>query len=410
VLLKVAINGARAPEEHTALPVRPAEQAVSAAAALRAGAGAVHLHVRGPDGRESLSAADVDATLSAVRAACGTAPVGMSTGAWIVPNPATRLAAVLEWRSPPEFASVNFHESGAVELARALLSRSVAVEAGLSSGEAARVLVASGLGASCLRVLIEPPEADPAAALFTVGLIETILADAHLDVPRLLHGAGPTAWPLLAAARRRGYDGRIGLEDTLELPDGRRARDNAELVTAALDQLRGPATTPEVQLLPLDERLLQGLSGDANGFAAGEGFSLGPHAELLQGVASRTLGFMRRSGAAQPWAGYLAVDPGLRVVVGTCAYKGPPDAERIVELAYFTFPGWEGRGYGTAMARALRARALASGEVRLVRAHTLPERNASARILERLGFRNVGEVMDPEDGRIWRWDWQPPVA
>jgi uncharacterized protein (DUF849 family) len=241
VLLKVALNGARAPEEHPALPVRPGEQAVSAAAALRAGAGAVHLHARGADGRESLAAADVDATLAAVRATCGAAPVGVSTGAWIVPDPAARLVAVERWRHRPDFASVNFHEAGAVEIARALLRRSVGVEAGLTSAEAARTLVASGLGASCLRLLLEPQEVEPAAALRTVVLIEAILADGRVDAPRLLHGVGPTAWPLLTAARRRGYDGRIGLEDTLLLPDGRQARDNAELVTAALDHLRGAA-------------------------------------------------------------------------------------------------------------------------------------------------------------------------
>jgi uncharacterized protein (DUF849 family) len=241
VLLKVAINGARGPEEHPALPIRPAEQAVSAAAALRAGAGAVHLHVRGPDGRESLAAADLDATLAAVRSTCGAAPVGVSTGAWIVPDPAARLAAVEGWRNRPDFASVNFHEPGAVEVARALLRRSVGVEAGLTSGEAARTLVASGLAASCLRVLLEPQEADPAAALRTVELIEGILADGRVEAPRLLHGAGPTAWPLLSAARRRGYDSRIGLEDTLLLPDGRRARDNAGLVMTALDYLRRAA-------------------------------------------------------------------------------------------------------------------------------------------------------------------------
>ena len=41
------------------------------------------------------------------------------------------------------------------------------------------------------------------------------------------------AWPLLEIALRRGYDVRIGLEDTLYLPDGHLAADNAQLVAAA---------------------------------------------------------------------------------------------------------------------------------------------------------------------------------
>jgi uncharacterized protein (DUF849 family) len=38
---------------------------------------------------------------------------------------------------------------------------------------------------------------------------------------------------LIALACSRGYDTRVGLEDILTLPDGKRARDNADLVAAA---------------------------------------------------------------------------------------------------------------------------------------------------------------------------------
>jgi uncharacterized protein (DUF849 family) len=38
---------------------------------------------------------------------------------------------------------------------------------------------------------------------------------------------------VLAAARERGHDIRVGLEDTTVLADGATARDNAELVAAA---------------------------------------------------------------------------------------------------------------------------------------------------------------------------------
>ncbi|WP_346540125.1 3-keto-5-aminohexanoate cleavage protein [Micromonospora sp. DPT] len=51
--------------------------------------------------------------------------------------------------------------------------------------------------------------------------------------PVLLHGEGAAAWPVLAEAVRRGLDTRIGLEDTLGLPDGAPASDNAALVAAA---------------------------------------------------------------------------------------------------------------------------------------------------------------------------------
>jgi len=239
MLLKAAINGSRRPSEHPALPLHPAELAAATAAVMEAGAGAVHLHVRAPDGRESVAPREVAATVAAVRSRCGPVPLGVSTGAWIVPDVGARLAAVAAWHVVPDFASVNFHEPGAAELVRVLLERGVGVEAGLTTAGAARTLVEAGLGPSCLRILVEPQEPEVAAALRTVESIEAALDGARMDVPRLLHGDGPTAWPLLRIAGARGYDARIGLEDTLELPDGRLARDNAQLVAVALDELRG---------------------------------------------------------------------------------------------------------------------------------------------------------------------------
>jgi uncharacterized protein (DUF849 family) len=107
------------------------------------------------------------------------------------------------------------------------------------------VLVASGLGGRCLRILIEPQESDLAAASATVLEIEAVLDRSSVQPRRLLHGTGPTAWPLLALARERGYDARIGLEDTLTLPDGRRPADNAQLVAAAMMMLRHAAPSRE---------------------------------------------------------------------------------------------------------------------------------------------------------------------
>ena len=107
------------------------------------------------------------------------------------------------------------------------------------------------------------------------------------------------------------------------------------------------------------------------------------------------------------WGGYLAVDGDTRQVVGSCAFKGPPTPDSTVEIAYFTYPGFEGRGYATAMARRLLELANGAPEVKRVIAHTLPEQNASTRILERIGMSFVGEVMDPDDGLVWRWELVP---
>lgn len=62
------------------------------------------------------------------------------------------------------------------------------------------------------------------------------------------------------------------------------------------------------------------------------------------------------------------------------------------------------KGYATEAALALAGFAFDSGRVRVVRAHTLPEANASTRVLAKCGFRHIGEIATPEDGRVWLWE------
>jgi len=74
-------------------------------------------------------------------------------------------------------------------------------------------------------------------------------------------------------------------------------------------------------------------------------------------------------------------------------------------------PEYRGRGLGTAAARALVDRAVASGEVDHVRAHTLPGPNPSTGVLESLGFEHTADDEDPEVGVVWEWRWsRPPDA
>ena len=52
--------------------------------------------------------------------------------------------------------------------------------------------------------------------------------------PVLLHGLDESCWPLLEHAGACGVQTRIGMEDTLRLPDGSTPPGNAELVAAAV--------------------------------------------------------------------------------------------------------------------------------------------------------------------------------
>lgn len=114
---------------------------------------------------------------------------------------------------------------------------------------------------------------------------------------------------------------------------------------------------------------------------------------------------LRGSRAADPWVhGFGLVEKRSGKLVGTAGFKGPPDEHGVVEIAYAIVPSCRGRGYATEAAAVLVAWAFADERVRTVRAHTLPEANASTRVLAKCGFARVGEVVDPEDGIIWRWE------
>jgi uncharacterized protein (DUF849 family) len=200
---------------------------------VAAGAAAAHVHPRGPDGRQTLAPGPCGHAVASLRAACPGIPVGLTTGAWIEPDPARRLAMIEQWLIPPDFASVNLGEPGAIRIAGALSERGIGLELGLWNPDDAQLLVRSGLAARSLRVMLEPQEDDPAAALANADATERVLNDAGVRARLLLHGMEGATWPVLEAALDRRLDVRIGLEDTLRLPDGTVAPDNAALVAEA---------------------------------------------------------------------------------------------------------------------------------------------------------------------------------
>ena len=124
-------------------------------------------------------------------------------------------------------------------------------------------------------------------------------------------------------------------------------------------------------------------------------------------VSPRWLAGLRSAsgGGPDPWHhGFFLVERARGEVIGTAGFKGPPDAAGMVEIAYGVVPSVEGRGYATEAAGALVRFAAADERVRLIRAHTLPALNASTRVLRKCGFVHIGEVIDHEDGPVWRWE------
>lgn len=237
-LLQACLNGSRRPGEHHRLPISADELAADAARAWAAGAHGVHVHPRDQEGRESMSPGPCAEVVAAIRAAAPAVEISLSTDAFIEADVEARSASIHAWTVLPDLASVNFGENGCERVCAALHQRGVPVEAGVTSVPDARRLLASGQLHHCARILVEVNENDPGEAVAHAHRIEAVLQEAMIVLPRLHHGLGRATWAVLVDAARAGHHIRIGLEDTLELPDGRPVTGNEAMVRAASELQR----------------------------------------------------------------------------------------------------------------------------------------------------------------------------
>jgi uncharacterized protein (DUF849 family) len=229
--LQVALNGDRI---HSAAPRTPTAIAEAARAAVDAGAQSVHVHAFDDAGRETLEAVACAKVLRTIRSLCPQTPISLTTSATIVADPAERFRILRAWEVMPDLVTANQGEPGILELCDLLLSRSVGIEAGLLTIDDARAFVRSGLADRCRRVLIEPLDADPDVAVQHAAQMEEIVVSAGISLEQVHHGYGVACWAVNRRALDRGHAIRTGLEDVTLLPDGKPARDNTELVAAAL--------------------------------------------------------------------------------------------------------------------------------------------------------------------------------
>jgi [ribosomal protein S5]-alanine N-acetyltransferase len=122
-------------------------------------------------------------------------------------------------------------------------------------------------------------------------------------------------------------------------------------------------------------------------------------------LSAAWLALVESSDRSDPWIdGFNLVHRLTGAHIGTCGFKGPPDSNAVVEIAYGIALDHQGNGYATEAAAALTEYAFSTGQVRLVCAHTFSEKNASARVLAKCSFQCIGEHIDPEDGLVWRWE------
>ncbi|MEO8575734.1 MAG: GNAT family N-acetyltransferase [Gemmatimonadales bacterium] len=166
--------------------------------------------------------------------------------------------------------------------------------------------------------------------------------------------------------------------------------------------------TEDLHLFPQRPECILALIEDPERYESLVGFPAAPGLReffVSDEVSSEWLASLRTPADADPWRfGFAVVHRESRAVVGSGGFKGPPDAEGMVEIAYGIVPTFQLRGFATQVAAALTAHAMENDSVRIVRAHTMPEPNPSNSVLKKCGFSNMGEVVDPDDGLVWRWE------
>ncbi|WP_208348571.1 3-keto-5-aminohexanoate cleavage protein [Pseudaestuariivita rosea] len=226
--LQACLNGARPATQGVHIPRTATELADAARGAVMAGAESLHVHPY-QDGIETLAPTPVADCLNAIRDAVPGTPVGISTGAWITPASLALHADIAAWGVTPDFVSINLSEDDAPDIMQIASAKGIGIEAGLwSVADVDRFL---GLSVpQVLRVLIEVPDLDADTAL---DLYRTMVLKLDGRTPVLAHGEDRSAWPIAMAALQDGHATRIGFEDTILLPNGDPARDNAALVHAA---------------------------------------------------------------------------------------------------------------------------------------------------------------------------------
>ncbi|HEX5917355.1 MAG TPA: GNAT family N-acetyltransferase [Nocardioides sp.] len=165
------------------------------------------------------------------------------------------------------------------------------------------------------------------------------------------------------------------------------------------------SSLPHVSLVPATVPLLTTLSDDRAAFAELIGSPVPRGWPEFPEAIAFTLTHLRESPVAdRSWSMHFFVDRATRRLVGSGGFASPPVA-RTVEIGYEVAPGFRGQGLGAAAARALVERAVATGEVDRVIAHTLPGPNPSTGVLVSLGFEHVDVQEDPEAGPVWGWRW-----
>jgi ribosomal-protein-alanine N-acetyltransferase len=160
----------------------------------------------------------------------------------------------------------------------------------------------------------------------------------------------------------------------------------------------------DIELVPLTVEDLSdiALSSPADALASAlDGALPPPH------VAIRALSQLEAGTSAAWCVPFLIVAKPSGAILGGCGFKGFP-VDGDVEIGYGVAKSARRRGVATLAVTELLGLAAASGIVRQVVAHILPDNDASSGVVSRLGFSRGLTIVDPDGEVVVRWVY--PIA
>lgn len=160
-------------------------------------------------------------------------------------------------------------------------------------------------------------------------------------------------------------------------------------------------TTERLQLVPATAEQVQAALDGPDALATALGAEVPPTwpPEFLDRAAFEfTLERLKEDpGQADWWLHFVVLTDGAagRLLIGSAGYKGPPSADGVVEVGYGIVRDQRRRGFASEAVRGLLGRAFDQPVVRTVIAETLPELVGSIGVLNKCGFRLIGEGSEP---------------
>lgn len=162
--------------------------------------------------------------------------------------------------------------------------------------------------------------------------------------------------------------------------------------------------TEHLLLEPCSIQHLEKLLAGASAFKSAFGIEVVDGYIEFPGAIQYSVEKLRSGLVEKEWWTYMILHKTDKLI-GIGGYKGAPDYQGVVEIGYGIAPAYRGKGYATEAASILINNAINVAGVNTVLAHTLPEISASTRVLQKCGMEMVGEIIDPDDGKVWRWQF-----